>query len=156
MHATKFMRRPPADLTSKAGVDPALLAPEEKVKKHLRPHASTLEACIAFAKQRGVDFLVVLSRAKGKRKGVFIYTAPEGSAFTEGHFALMIQRLAAVKEIDAKVLTIAQPVTSASALTSASSSVLRTMCALKFGNHRISRKQVVPILDEILQQVMAS
>jgi hypothetical protein len=153
IHATRFLRHPPAGDPAWAG-DPQ---PEPKAPGALHPHAATLAACFAFAGARGVDMLVILSRGRGKRRTVLLHTAPPGATFSRAHFTSLADGLAGVREVDAQELAVRPPTAavSARALTPALAAALSggAVRAFKFRNHRISRKQVVPILDELLAKL---
>lgn len=155
MHATRFMRQPPADAVASGTAASDLQAPEMKLKGRVRVHALTLDAVLSFARSRGLDFFVLLSRAKGKRKAVFLWVgANAGSDFTEEQYKDAVSRFLRVPEVQAINIPVDAPVASAPALTAAGASSLSSAAAIKFGNHRISRKQVIPILDEVLSSVM--
>lgn len=152
VHAPRFLRHPPAGDPAWAGAP----QPEPKAVGALHPHAATLGGCFAFAAGKGVDMLVILSRGGGKRRAVLLHTAPPGGAFTRARFAALADGLAGVKEVGAQELAVRPPTAvSARALTPALADALASgaVRAFKFRNHRISRKQVVPILDELLAQL---
>ena len=147
VHATRFMRLPPAG---------AAAPTEDKLPGRLRPHALTVQAVLAFAQQRGLDFFVLLSRApNGKRRAVLLYAgANPSSGFTEAHFAETVVQLKALPGAQLVDVPVEPPVASAASVTGAVAAALRTAAALKFGDHRVSRKQVVPMLGDALDAAL--
>ena len=141
------MRLPPAG---------AAAPTEDKLPGRLRPHALTVQAVLAFAQQRGLDFFVLLSRApNGKRRAVLLYAgANPSSGFTEAHFAETVAQLKALPGAQLVDVPVEPPVASAASVTGAVAAALRTAAALKFGDHRVSRKQVVPMLGDALDAAL--
>jgi len=141
VHADRFLRRQPGGTHAEEDdVDEE----SQEATGRMRPNARTLAACLEFGAARGLDFLVILSRFQGERRAVLLYCGAGGGEFSLQHFSAVVRGLTLAADARASAFTIEAPVASEQVL------VAGGVAALKFGNHTLSRKQIVPLLQEIL------